>query len=196
MRPTIRLVTATALAISPGAVHGETTITDSDWDVDTLEVRREVTGALFSETEIERRELLRDPTPEFSKLGDNQWIEIYFESNGCFHSEKRKLRVYGGDRPRVEVDARSFVGGRVRSLDLSRDDLVGLDRLLVYYETPRDGGCTTTEKLDFRWKEGGGLFSRTTKSRRFEDASCGDWHYSDVLWIWDLVRRAEQMDAV
>ena len=163
------------------------------WDVETVEVVGEAEPLVLEEArriDSLRGKFRENPEPVFSALADDEWIEVEYQSQGCFHSFERVLKIHRGERPRLVVDTPGWFpdDDLQGEIPLSEEDLRALDTLLSYYRSERFGSCTTREKLSFRWKKGL-LFPRTTKSEAYEDEACGPNDGEDLVIFWKILNR-------
>jgi hypothetical protein len=92
----------------------------------------------------------------------NERIAVKFESRGCFHHLKKTYIISGGVKPRVKC---SDPAGTV---DLSRDDAIGLDLLLDFYRRRLTGGCTSQDWVEVSYFRDG----REISHESFTDDTC------------------------
>src|SRR5688500_10617587 len=93
----------------------------------------------------------------FTQLEDGEAIELSYFGHGCFHFQTYDLRIENKVASVVELrrvvvpqDSRLiFVTNAVflGTVTLDRKDLAGLDRLIGYMRSPKDGICTTVDEL-------------------------------------------------
>jgi hypothetical protein len=110
-----------------------------------------------------------EPTPpRFTDPAGPDRAEIEFRTSGCFGGSSVSMVIFR-DRPYVSVtdaDGRAW-------LDLSAEDLAGLDRLFDFYRSNPRGGCTTTDEVAIRWFRG----ETKIASEHLTDSSClTDYH--------------------
>lgn len=194
MRLTTSIILIATCLVSPG-VWADTSPDETpvDWDVEEIEVLGE-SQSLFLKTAAKapgpKAVFRENPDTVFSSLSDGEWVDIEYETQGCFHSFRRDLRILGGPKPRLEVSTPGWfptddVSGEIA---LSQDDLVQLDTLISFYQSERGEGCTTSEEVTFRWKRAG-IIPRTTRVEKFHDSSCGPHDGYELLTIWKMLRR-------
>ena len=124
-------------------------------------------------------------------LAPGDELRISYESHGCFHAFRYSLTIRR-DRtgPEVQMDSAEaiLVPGRRLALTqshLDRTDLVRLDKLLMFYRSNTNKGCTTVDTIEVTSVEGGVM-----RQESYVDGSCATFEDKTVLPIWQLVRIA------
>lgn len=165
--------------------------------------------------------LCQPPVPSFAALSRGDRIHIDYISNGCFHRDHFRLTFESGSPFTVTIvsvesiwlsdDRQAVEEKRLGTLNLSREDLTGLDQLIAFYRSDPGGSCTTIDKITFSHIRNG----RIVVQERFTDATCSDTltglakrenisieeafgkeqarailKLKNVVWIRDLVERA------
>lgn len=135
----------------------------------------------------------------FSSLTIGQRLEANYGTSGCFHHARYEL-VFVCDDSVASVDVTSIetrwsqeegreieIGRELLgTLELSRNDLLRLDRLVPYYEQlPGDISCTTVHGVDFRLMKAGRVIDESS----YQDGTCGIFERNDVLSMGELVGR-------
>lgn len=117
-------------------------------------------------------------------LEPGESLKLLFTSGGCFHYFTVTLTLRRSDGPQVCCT----VEGRTPSqeeLELSAEDVTGLDALLEFYRSKPGGRCTTKDTLTVsRIRDG-----RAVAAEEFTDRSCALDEMKGVLSIHSLLGR-------
>lgn len=139
----------------------------------------------------------RIPLIEFSTLLDGEFVDIQFESDGCFNhdritftmaAEHEATKASGFDSTVYYSDEVHGPKPANKSLDpivLSHQDCNRLDRLLEFYRAGPESGCTTTDQVQLTMV----TRSRGTLKERYEDGSCSTFESKDLLSFRALASR-------
>ncbi len=134
----------------------------------------------------------------FKNLPTGDWIEITYASSGCFHNSRylfvfqraltttvaiSELRI-AGKRPGDNHVARVPLG----TVELSNEQIAGLDRLFVFYRALEEPACTTVDTINAFHKSGNQILA----SEKFVDGSCGTYDKSDLTLLSALATQVEQ----
>lgn len=128
-------------------------------------------------------------------------LRIIYTSSGCFHHESYELTFKMLENASLEVS----VVENVRELNDSSEsaqishepigavilqgrDLDRLGKLIEYYDSLEDVGCTTVDHIVFQKVQ----TDIITVITEIYDASCGTHDRLDVLTLGEIVHRAKQ----
>ncbi len=118
-------------------------------------------------------------TLSFANLKPNEKIVIVYRSQGCFHhvetlyqAEIEKKKAYLGivENPTAPKRGKATDGDQeaVGSVELTSDDIFGLDCYLLFLRRGFEGGCTTTDHLVVGYYRNGLKIGE----ERFVDGTC------------------------
>jgi len=134
---------------------------------------------------------------QVSALQDGEFIDVSFDSSGCYHRDKLTFTISSSngvtsvagfesslrwsDAEREPLPANKGLGPLV----LSHADCILIDKLLEYYRSDLEDGCTTVDQVKLT------LISRTrgTVKENYEDGSCSTYDRRDILTFRALAQR-------
>jgi len=197
----MRLATTALLLIclvaTPPYAGSDESPPPSDWEVEELPVEGQASPR-FNSTISEIETHLFEGTVEsiFASLDESIWIEVDYESKGCFDAQDRRIEIRGGPEPDATVSTPGLFPDDPMSgvIALSRADLDGLDRLVGFYRTIGEGSCTTRERVVLRWRTGR-FFPRTIRTEEYVDETCGTTFLDNILTFRELLNRLAEKDA-
>jgi len=141
----------------------------------------------------------------FSELQPGDRVHIRFASTGCFHSNDYKFEFERGDATTVRVAAlsRSWNAGRksfdyhspkqLGTLTLTPRDISGLDRLVRFYRTHPEGGCTTTDDVTIEhFQHFNDPASPAIATEHYVDDSCDTYRLHGLTTLPSLANRLER----
>ena len=111
-------------------------------------------------------------------LARDERIAVEFRSRGCFHNERYRFDLEGGDT----VVVRS---SNDRTVQLSSAERAGLDRLLQFYRKGQEGLCTTQDSVTMTYFRGG----RKVATERYTDGTCATYDMKSVTTFRDIGRK-------
>jgi hypothetical protein len=126
--------------------------------------------------------------PKLSTLEDDEVAVIQFRSQGCFHFDRYEFTFTGPMPLEVTAKKQDFrdpsnsdpLPGKVW---LDEVTVERLDRLLAFYRTAPEGGCTTEDFITIEWNAHG----TWSVTESFHDDTC-DVRSPDVLPLAHLAR--------
>jgi hypothetical protein len=133
----------------------------------------------------------------FSKLKQGDTLIVRFHSSGCFHDETYDLIFRR--TPELAVSIVHLPCEAIRpalidpqtnrvdlgTLTLSKSDIAGLDKLMDFYRSNREGGCTTLVKIAFTQQRDG----KTVATEQVTDDSCQTYQMKRVTSFTKLIDR-------
>ncbi len=132
-----------------------------------------------------------------NNLKENENISVEFSSSGCFHSITDILEFQGGGVTIYELKQEwsekekkliDLGMKKLGTLQLSKGDIQGLDRLFLFYAGEPNGGCTTVDTIKVKLSRD----SKLVKIKEFVDGSCDTYDKKDIVTFGALKRRLEQ----
>jgi len=136
------------------------------------------------------------PVTAFSALRPGDQLEAVYNTTGCFHNLEYELlfkratalhvTIVNVDRTRSD-DQRTFITNRVMlgSLELTNDDIQGLDRLLAFYRSGPPSCCTTVDTITMSQRHEG----KVVATAKFTDGSCSVFRRKNITSFGALVAR-------
>lgn len=85
-----------------------------------------------------------------ANLQAEDFLEIRFQSTGCFHKEKVRIKITRTNKYMAEVSKEESFDPII--VELSSAEIKELDELFSYYRTiKKPGGCTTEDSISLLW---------------------------------------------
>ena len=134
----------------------------------------------------------------FSNIKENEKVEVEFSSAGCFHHHIDFYEFTGIPENKVEVTF--FKGKRwpeegnqqnlekMGQLKLKKEELKQLDKLIMFYQSEPEGGCTTIEHIKLKLIRKG----KVVVEKEYRDASCATYRMEDLMTFGYLKLRIEE----
>lgn len=127
-----------------------------------------------------------EPPISFQHIPEGNTIEVMFESKGCFHHGRYQFVFQGARAVVIKMEAKRNIP--VGAVTLSKSELAGLDRLLIFYRERRPGLCTTSDTIALTQKTGG----KVVKREFFQDDTCETDEMKRVTRFTDIVAKLEK----
>jgi len=133
----------------------------------------------------------------FSSLKEGETIRVTFSSTGCFHRMTRAFEFHGTSvtisspdhsAAKLKTDPQT---PKIGTLEISKDDLNKLDRLLRFYRENSQEGCTTEDHIRIERTRADG----PSLTEEYTDASCQAEHVKDALTFPQLQARLVNQTA-
>lgn len=98
-------------------------------------------------------------------------VELLYESDGCFHSDRQSIELVGAQPDRVYLGTDGPTQ-QTRWAALSDDARRDMDATFAYLHNPAKSGCTTVDHVTITWKLGERIYA--TKELRDPTCQLGD----------------------
>lgn len=133
----------------------------------------------------------------FRQLAADETIHVTFTSNGCFHSETFEFDFLQGPTVTAKVshlDRSSKETKQARTgakpvllgtVELSKAEVAGLDRLLTFYRSKQLGGCTTVDRITVTQKRGETVIA----TESYTDGTCATYEMKDLTLLTSIAAK-------
>ncbi len=134
----------------------------------------------------------------FSDIKENEKVEVEFSSAGCFHhyidfyeftgTQEKKVEVALFESSWSEKENRPIKLEKSGKLELKEEELKQLDRLIKFYQSEPEGGCTTMNHIKLKLIRKG----KVVVEKEYEDASCATYDMEDLMTFEFIKQRIEE----
>ena len=139
-------------------------------------------------------EQVNDQRHDFSISGllKEQSLIINFNSKGCFNNDKYEIHliptnnIYSDDSSAAIIiyDVSDSNHKKISNYFIAKYHIISLDGWLQYYRTSPGGECTTTDEIEFIWKER----NDTIYTEKYYDGSClSAMNTNYIFSIWEIL---------
>lgn len=132
--------------------------------------------------------------PKISSLSASEEVQVEYSSRGCFHHfayffefKDKSVTIYELKQTWSEEKQKFISLGKKKlgTLQLSDEDVIGLDQLFRFYSTNAKSGCTTVDHIIAKHLQGGKIIS----SSEYYDGSCSTSDEEKLLTLSALKQR-------
>jgi hypothetical protein len=132
----------------------------------------------------------------FSAIASNEELHIRFISRGCFSGRDNELTFRKSTMTTASVVAVRYGMERVPvgTIQLTDDEIRGLDRLLEHYRSKPEGWCSTKDLITFSLRRNG----QVVETFKVIDRTCPsrDRSKTNIITLPDLIVRAEKATLI